>query len=358
MELTTYFNRRMDSDARLSTTSVDLIEAGDINELVTHVNGLALDGDWGQLAALHAACLKAFERGKQLWPVSSYAQYRMCLDAPGPWAAKMLEAAPGRFTLGPLPEVAASRHSWAELAPHLHASPEAAMAAHERVVRGEDLRRDPVATALPEVLDLPLCLQPWEPAFPLATYHADRLEAPPPALPPLAPVPSGPPPASVGQAAPGPRGAGGIGEVEAALEELVRTWVSQSNGRAAVASSPGGAVAAISALGARPQHLGELSPGQAVAAMAWAAADGGAHGRRRGTAPGRSASWYVLAALAGRAHEWPLPADELGRAAEDARWYHWAGDEPQTGWQLRLAVELVEGDGAGRSWALSAQDHE
>jgi hypothetical protein len=95
-----------------------------------------------------------------------------------------------------------------------------------------------------------------------------------------------------------------------------------------------------------------------MAAMAWAGADGGAHGRRRGAAPGRSAAWYVLAALAGRADEWPLPAAELGRVAEQARWYHWSGGEPQTGWQLRLAVELV-GEEKGRpSWAFSAQDDE
>ena len=47
----------------------------------------------------------------------------------------------GRFALGPLSEVAASTHTWAELAPHAPPGPLAAVTAHERVVRGEDLRR-------------------------------------------------------------------------------------------------------------------------------------------------------------------------------------------------------------------------
>ena len=332
-------------DGPLSAASAKLVDAGDLNQLTMHVNGLVLDQDWEELAVLREACRRAFERGKQLWPVSAYVEYRMCLDGPGLWAARMLEGGSSRFALGPLPEVAASSHAWEELAPHLHGSPEAAMAAHERAARGEDLSADPVALGLPEVLDLPFALEPWEPAYAVPVYHPDRVEVQVPRLPPLKPL--------------GPHGrvGGAVGVVAApaavsrALEELVATWTSESNGRAEAVSVEGGALEAVAALGARPLHSAGLAPGEALAAMAWAAADGGAHGHRRGVAAGRFGAWYVLAALAGVADEWPWPPDALGAALRGSRWYRWGSGEPETGWALRLALEA-----GGRSWALSAQD--
>ena len=163
-----------------------------------------------------------------------YVEYRLCLEAPGYWAALMLETGTGRFASGPLPEVAASSHSWSELAPHLHPTPQAGMAAHERVLRGDDLTTDPVAATLPEVLDLPLRLEPWEPKYVVAEYHTDSLEAPPPRLPPLQPRDG------TGARQTGPDQVSGAGqtsrraetdEVSAALEDLVTTWTEESNGR-------------------------------------------------------------------------------------------------------------------------------
>ena len=86
----------------------------------------------------------------------------------------------GRFALGPLSEVAASSHAWADLAPHVTATPEAALAAHERVLRGEDLRGDDRVDG--RVLELPLVLQPWEPDYPVAEYRPDKADfgSPPP----------------------------------------------------------------------------------------------------------------------------------------------------------------------------------
>src|SRR5207245_227589 len=110
-------------------------------------------------------------------------EYRLALEAPGPWAARVLEAGAGQFSFGPLAEVTASTHSWGELAPHLPVTPAAAVATHERVVHGEDLRHDAVAASLPHVLELPLALEPWEPEYAVAEYHADRAEFPAPAMP-------------------------------------------------------------------------------------------------------------------------------------------------------------------------------
>src|SRR5206468_2705424 len=120
-----------------------LVERGDLDELTRHVEGLVAQRDWDALVDLRDRCRRALERGKQLWPIASHVEYRVALEAPAEWAALMLAPGAGRFSFGPLAEVAASTHRWAELAPFVAAGPEAAVAAHERVVRGEDLSADP-----------------------------------------------------------------------------------------------------------------------------------------------------------------------------------------------------------------------
>ena len=214
--------------------SSQLVERGDIDALTLYVNELVIAEHWEELASLRESCRVALQRGKQLWGVAAYIEYRLCLEAPGYWAALMLETGTGRFASGPLPEVAASSHSWSELAPHLHPTPQAGMAAHERVLRGDDLTTDLVAATLPEVLDLPLRLEPWEPKYVVAEYHTDSIEAPPPRLPPLQPRDG------TGARQTGPDQVSGAGqtsrraetdEVSAALEDLVTTWTEESNGR-------------------------------------------------------------------------------------------------------------------------------
>lgn len=347
--------------------SSELIERGDIDALTFYVDELVGHRDWDELASLRERCRSALERGKQLWAVAAYIEYRLCLEAPGDWAATMLENGSGRFAFGPLPEVAASGHTWSELSPHLHATPQAAMAAHERVVRGDDLTADEAVAKLPAVLDLPLRLQAWEPQYALPDYHADSVEAPPPGLPPLERVAGSPTfgasrrrsakTAANGHTSPiGPSGHATRDEVSLALEDLVSTWTAESNGRAEAVSVEGQAADAVLALGARLTHIVELAPADALAIMAWAAGDGGAYGRRRGTAPGRFAAWWVLAALGDLTEEWPPPSDALAAVLEGVRWYMWGSGEPVTGWALRLAVEAMDGRRRGRAWAVSATD--
>jgi hypothetical protein len=158
----------------------DAVERGDLDELTRLVDGLCASREWDELLRLRDLCRKALERGKQLWPVAAHAEYRLALEAPAPFAAQMLVPGTGRFALGPLPEVVASTHTWAELAPHVPPGPVGALAAHERVVRGEDL--SPVAVE-PPVLELPLALQPWEPSYPVAEYHPDKAHFPAPPTP-------------------------------------------------------------------------------------------------------------------------------------------------------------------------------
>jgi hypothetical protein len=343
-------------DSGLSPTSSELLELGDLDELTRHVNALVAGRNWDELVALGARCRLAFERGKQLWAVAAHIEYRLALEAPGRWGALMLETAPGRFAFGPLPEVAASTHSWADLSPHLHATPQAAVAAHERVVRGDDLTADPVAVRLPEVLDLPLRLEPWEPKYALAEYHPDKMAAPSPRLPPLKPAGAGFGPEPWARHPGPPPGPPEHDEVAGAMEDLVSTWTEESNGRARACCTRGSALEAIAALGKPAEEIVELTPASALALMAWAAASGGAHGRRRGAAPGRFAAWWVLAALGGRTEQWPLAPDYLGEALHQVRWYAWGGGEPVTGWVLRLAVEEEGGRRPGRAWAVTATD--
>src|SRR5438128_2398648 len=171
------------------------VERGDVDELIRLIDSLCSTREWDRLVELRDRCEQAIARGRQLWPVAAHAEYRLALEAPGRFAAIVLVEGAGRFAPGPLPEVAASTHDWADLAPHAPPGPSAVLAAHERVVRGEDLTGQTLPG--PPVLDLPLRLADWEPEYYLAQYRHDRVDLPgplPPALDELdapAPAPSG-----------------------------------------------------------------------------------------------------------------------------------------------------------------------
>jgi hypothetical protein len=85
--------------------------------------------------------------------------------------------------------------------------------------------------------------------------------------------------------------------------------------------------------------------------MAWAAASGGAHGRRRGAAAGRYLAWWAVATLADM--EWPVEPDALQEAVEDLRWNWFDDGSPDTGWVLRLAISSPD---LGLAWAVAATD--
>src|SRR5512132_4348647 len=190
-------------------------------------------------------------------------------------AASVLRPGAARFALGPLTEVAATTHSFAELAPHLAVPAVAGAVAQERVLRGEDLRGVPGAHG--EVLELPLVLAPWEPAYALATYRPDEREVPDPGAEAVA--------MADGRAEPGP--VLERPDVTRALTDLVEVWTSESGGQARAVVVGGGPAEAVAALGHREHRLGRVTPASAMARMAWAAASGGAHGVRRGAALGR-----------------------------------------------------------------------
>jgi len=332
-------------------TTADLVDMGDLDALLIRIDHLCADRHWAGVLDLRDRCRRAIERGRQLWPAASHAEYRLALEAPGREAAAVLVPGTGRFALGPLAEVAASTHTWAELRPHLEATPEAGMVAHERVVRGEDLTGE--ADTIPPALELPLRLEPWEPVYPLATYRAHKLEVASVAPPELRQVAAG---SQTASPADDP-------EPGRALAELALAWKQESNGTVDVAGVDGGAASAVAALpgnaGGDAFRTGELRmaevpTGHALAVMAEAAASGGAHGRRRGMAAGRFGAWWAVAALAGQLDEWPFDPDALGEAAGALSWYRWEIGAAATGWSLRLAVTDTTRD---TSWAIDATDH-
>ncbi len=316
----------------------EAVGRADLDGLVRLVHGLCLERDWEGVVLLRDRARAALERGLQLWPAAEYAEYRLALEAPGPFAGPVVVEGAGRFALGPLWEVAASGHSWAELSGHIRAGPARSLAAHERVLRGEDLTGD--TTIDRGVVDIPLVLQGWEPRYPAAVFHPDKADFPSPSQPVLRTRPL---PAAGRQVE--------DGETSEALIDLARPWAEQSNGRVQVVLAEGGADAAIAALGYTEVAAGELEPSAALAWMGWAAASGGAYGRRRGAATGRLAAWWAAAALAGL--DWPVNPGVLGEALATVRWLAWKPPEFTSGWGLHLAGEVPA---EGLAFVVAAAD--
>jgi hypothetical protein len=319
----------------------DLIHAADLDGLVRMIDDRTSGADWAGLLRLRDRARHAVETGRQLWPAATLAEYRLALHATAPFVAAVLDESDGlsgRFTIGPLTEVAAQHHSWAELSPVLDRGPRAAFVAHECALRGETIVG---ADDLPAVLDIPFDRQAWEPEYSVATYsdsgaefpapdgvdrwvdivptHADRLDD----------------------------------DAELAVRQLVEPWLTTSNGRLDVACVVGDAAAAIGSLGVRRARISRLEPSISLAWIAWAGASGGAHGRRRGAASGRFGAWWLLAAIGDLTDRWPVPPDELGELAHELVWYRWDAHEPTLGWTLQIAIEDPVD---GIAWAVNARD--
>lgn len=316
----------------------EAIEANDMDGLVRLVDGFADGRDWESILDLRHRCREAVERGKQLWGVAHYANYRLALDAPPEVAGPVVGEPRGQLLPGPLTEVLGTRFDWAAVAAHLPEGPEAAVVAQERVIRGEDLRS---SGADDSVLDLPLHASAWE-RFSPVEYRPEGGTFDPPDEPAMGEVAI----SFDGEPIPGDEGA-------EALFELGREWLSRSNGRVEVSCITGTAEQAIASLGPHRVLLADVGLADAVEWMVWLGASGGAYGSRRGGAAGRSLTWWALAALTGLDEDWPIAPEELGHAAAELRWVVWSDLAPSTGWTCHLAVEDPLD---GLAWALTAVD--
>lgn len=323
----------------------DLIQVVDLDGLVRMVDDRCSSADWAGLLRVRDRCAAAtVQTGRQLWPAATLAEYRLALLAPDEWAATVLDGESGRFTIGPLSEVAAVHHSWAGLGPHLDAAPIATFIAHERAIRGESIPPDRLA-ALPPVLDIPGSLQPWEPSYPTSTYSDGGAEHPEPDV-------------SGDLVEVTPRaGATIVDDVttELAVRQLLDAWTSASTGRAETVCVEGDRLDALGALGVRAARIAEIPVGEALARVAWAGASGGAHGRRRGIAIGRFSTWWLLGAIGDLHDSWPPSNDDVDELLADLRWFRWDAHEPAGGWRLQL---IIEDEHEGLAWAINAADHD
>lgn len=317
-----------------------LIEASDLDGLVKHADRLVSARDWRGLVDMRDMCNEATERGKQLWGAAHFAEYRLALDAPAEFAIPVIKPGAGRFSNGPLWEVAASTHTWDELRaiedPALRA-----LIAHERLIRGDAVSDAGIDRS---VVDAPLRLADWEPPYPVAVYKSDRAEFP--ELEVLSPDTWVDLPETPGKAS------GETGPL-AALLDLVEPWLESSNGRGEGAAVAGSAPEAIRAIGPRRARMQEVRLAQAVGVMAWTGASGGAYGRRRGTPVGRALAHWAVAALAGLEDDWPPDLEELGTDGSELRWFVWDPGDRVGGWSFHLAVTDPADD---LSWAVSAVD--
>lgn len=316
----------------ISSRAIEAIEYSDTDELLRVVDGYCKSRSWDELVTLRHRCAEAVTRGKQVWGVEEHIRYRLALEAPPEYAGSVVSEGSLRFGLGPLPEVAASTKTWREMDPHLDVGPERTTFAAERVIRGE--------TGVMDLTDLPNELWPFEKDYPLATYKADKVEAPSPMIPEVEPVEL-------------PSSADKIGDPpsEGALGDLVAPWLEESNGHYETATVEGTALEAIRALGLTRARVGRLDTSQAFGWLLWAGASGGAHGQRRGAAAGRFGAWWLVGALCDL--DWPPDPGVFSEAVGRLQWSWFDDGSPGTGWQLRLTIE---DPATGLAWAISAID--
>ena len=235
-----------------------MIELGDSDELLREIDRLCERRDWPGLLRLRNLCRAATKRGKQLWGAAGHAEYRMALEASPEFAAPMTDADPGRFVLGPLTEVMASTHTWAELEPHLPKGPTYAAVAYERVLRGEDLSNIDELQIAVEEFGMPLKLQQWEPEYTLAEYKEYELFAPAPAYKLLEAVQLETKTGKPQFKDPG---------VDA-LHSLVQPWLAGSNGKVDISVVEGGLAEVLNPFAVR--SASRIEAKDALARMAWA----------------------------------------------------------------------------------------
>lgn len=316
-----------------------LIRRADLDELVRHVDSTCSAREWEHLLRIRNEARNAVNTGRQLWPIATLANYRLALWAPPELAVRALDDTARTFMPGPVSEIISQYHQWEDLEEHIAFGHDRSLIAYERALRGDDINNGE-----PAVLDIPFETQAWEPHFAVATYSDDGIDEPAPQLPAFDDVIDG-------------IAADPIDDPDTviAFRRLVESWTAQSNGGATIAVVEGDLAHAIGALGLSQVHVARLSLPVTLAWLTWAGASGGARGKRRGTATGRSDAWWFLATFTGLTDEWPADPDELGDVLTGLEYYAFRDDAaPTSGWDLSLVI--VDPD-EGLSVALHATDH-
>lgn len=321
----------------MATRLDELIHRADLDGLVRYVDDTCAARDWEHLVVVRDDAHSAISSGRQLWPITTLANFRLALWAPASQAARALDDSARTFMPGPVSEILAVHHSWDDLEPHIEHGHDRSLFAYERALRGDHIDSGEFAA-----LDIPFAAQPWEPAYCLATYSDDGGSYPAPDIPAdFVSIATEPSTIVIDDAS------------RDAFRDLVEPWTAHSNGRAEFVCVDGGREHALHALGLANARVHELDHRNALQWLAWAGASGGAHGRRRGAATGRFSAWWLLAHVAGVADEWPVDPDEFGDIVTSLRYWWWDTNEPRTGWECRL---VIVDDHDGVSCALGARD--
>ena len=323
----------------MSESQYDLINRADLDGLVRLIDDYCETRSWHDLLGLRDACKAAVANGRQVWPASTLAEYRLALLAPSEIAVQVVDEEAGRFTMGPLTEVIAQNHQWSELSEFLEPSPTSTYIAFECAIRGQK-----VDSELFPALESPCTLLSIETNYALAEYHDNEAKFPTPAIPEMGNVITIPASTSMDIQDP---------DASTALHQLADAWTTQSNGELRLSCVEGSVLDALAALNIQEARLSLLTSGEALAWISWAGASGGAHGRRRGNALGRDAAWWAVASLTGQTTQWPLSNDAFTTAADSLQWFWWDTNEPTTGWNVQLCVHHAE---RNRSWAICLND--
>jgi hypothetical protein len=323
----------------MSESQYDLINRADLDGLVRLIDDYCETRSWHDLLGLRDACKAAVANGRQVWPASTLAEYRLALLPPAEIAVQVVDEEAGRFTMGPLTEVIAQNHQWSELNGFLEPSPTSTYIAYECGIRGQQ-----VDSELFPALESPCTLLPVESNYVLAEYHDNEAKFPTPAIPEMGNAIAVPASSAIVVQDP---------EVETAIHQLVDAWTTQSNGELRISCVEGSVLDALAVLEVQEARLSLLTSSDALAWLTWTGASGGAHGRRRGNALGRDAAWWTVAALAEKTFHWPLSDEESLTAVNSLQWFWWDANAATTGWNIRLCVH--HGD-RNRSWAFMLTD--
>jgi hypothetical protein len=331
-----------------------LVDRADLDELVRRIDDLCTTRDWESLYRLRTLTRSAITSGRQVWPATTLAEYRLALLAPADWASQVLREDASRFSIGPLTEVIAQNHTWLDLSTQLEPGPQRDFVAYERAIRGEVISDDP-SLGPRAILDIPFSMQPWEPAYLAPTYSDVGVDH-------LCPTDSWShtwTTLTVDHSV----------QVDVfddehtddALRRLVEPWTAHSAGQARSVIAEGDEVAALGALGLTNETTADIAPltsEQAVQWLTWCGASSGVHGRRRGMASGRFSAWWLLAALGGLIEDWDHLHHTgelslvLGETVQSLVWSRWRRPHHQS-YELSL---LARDNREGVTVALSAYD--
>lgn len=316
----------------------ELIHRADLDALVRHVDNTCSQRDWDHLIQIRNQSRAAVNTGRQLWPIATLANYRLALWAPPEHAVRSLDDTARTFMPGPVSEILAVNHSWDDVSPFLHPGHDRSLIAYER-----SLRRDHIEHNEPQLLDIPFDLQDWEPNYCLATYTDDGVDSPAPQFPLQWEVVQSVTSSSIED------------DTVNVFRTVMEPWTAHSNGTAMAAVVEGGLEEALGQLGTTRNECASLSPSDALMGLAWASAHGGAHGKRKGGATGRSDAWWLLATFAGLSDDWPCDPDDLGDVVQMLECFTFRNENSASnGWNISLVLVDPE---EGLSVLLQAHDY-